>query len=77
MQLPKNINKLFLLTMKAIICFIINDEPLARKGIEEYVNETDLISVVGKAENPVKALPVISQNKVDLIFLDALLTRIL
>ena len=56
--------------MKLLNCFIIDDEPLARKGMEEYVNEIDFLSLVGKAENPVKALPSICENKVDLIFLD-------
>ena len=56
--------------MNVLNCFIIDDEPLARKGIEEYVNEIDFLSLVGKAENPVKALPIICENKVDLIFLD-------
>ena len=34
-------------------CFIIDDEPLARKGIEEYVNEIDFLTFK-RQENPVK-----------------------
>ncbi|MFN8144899.1 MAG: LytTR family DNA-binding domain-containing protein [Bacteroidia bacterium] len=56
--------------MNPLKCFIIDDEPLARKGIEEYVNEIDFLTLSGKAENPVKAFSFLCEHKVDLIFLD-------
>lgn len=56
--------------MNPLKCFIIDDEPMARKGIEEYVNEIDFLNLIGKAENPVKAFSFLCEHKVDLIFLD-------
>lgn len=56
--------------MNPLKCFIIDDEPMARKGIEEYVNEIDFLTLSGKAENPVKAFGFLCEHKVDLIFLD-------
>lgn len=51
-------------------CIIIDDEPIARKLLQEYVEETDFLALVGMAENPVKATTLLNENEVDLIFLD-------
>ena len=51
-------------------CIIIDDEPLAREGIELYIEETDFLTHIGSFENPIKAGPFIQENDVDLIFLD-------
>src|ERR1700743_1278483 len=51
-------------------CIIIDDEPIARKLLQEYIEETDFLVLVGTAENPVKATALLNDNKVDLIFLD-------
>ncbi|WP_179412516.1 LytR/AlgR family response regulator transcription factor [Mucilaginibacter sp. E4BP6] len=51
-------------------CIIIDDEPIARKLLQEYIEETDFLKLVGVAENPVKAISVISSVQADLIFLD-------
>jgi DNA-binding LytR/AlgR family response regulator len=51
-------------------CLIIDDEPLARKGIEEYVKEVGFLRLVAKCENTMKAVPYLEQGVVDLIFLD-------
>jgi DNA-binding LytR/AlgR family response regulator len=51
-------------------CIIVDDEPMARKVLEEYIEDIDFLQLVGKAENPVKANSLLSNNKVDLIFLD-------
>jgi DNA-binding LytR/AlgR family response regulator len=51
-------------------CLIIDDEPIARKLLQEYIEETDFLDLVGTAENPLKAAGLISQLEVDLIFLD-------
>jgi two-component system LytT family response regulator len=42
-----------------INCVIIDDEPLAREGLADYVKEVDFLKLTGVCENPV-----------DLIFLD-------
>lgn len=51
-------------------CVIIDDEPIARKLIEEFVEDIDFLELVGQAENPAKAIKLLSENKVDVIFLD-------
>jgi len=53
-----------------INCLIIDDEPMARKLLQEYIEETDFLELVGTAENPVKAMSLIKELDVDLIFLD-------
>jgi DNA-binding LytR/AlgR family response regulator len=51
-------------------CVIIDDEPIARKLLQEYIEETDFLALVGYAENPLKATSLINELYVDLIFLD-------
>ncbi len=51
-------------------CVIIDDEPIARKLLQEYIEETDFLVLVGTAENPLKATSLINSLEVDLIFLD-------
>jgi len=51
-------------------CVIVDDEPMARKLLQEYIEETDFLNLVGTAENPLKAAGLISAQKADLIFLD-------
>jgi len=51
-------------------CVIIDDEPIARKLLQEYIEETDFLNLVGVAENPLKAIGVINSQETDLIFLD-------
>ena len=51
-------------------CVIIDDEPIARKLLQEYIEETDFLVLVGTAENPLKATGLINTLEVDLIFLD-------
>ncbi|HEY4194755.1 MAG TPA: LytTR family DNA-binding domain-containing protein [Mucilaginibacter sp.] len=51
-------------------CLIIDDEPIARKLLEEYIGETDFLVLVGTAENPLKATGLINDLTPDLIFLD-------
>ena len=57
-------------------CLIVDDEPVARQGLEEYVKEVDFLNLVGKCENAVKASAVMSQQAVDLIFLDIQMPKI-
>src|ERR1700759_4312265 len=53
-----------------INCVIIDDEPLAREGLANYVREVDFLNLGGSGENPLELLHLIDQQKVDLIFLD-------
>lgn len=51
-------------------CLIIDDEPFARKGLEEYVREIDFLHCVASCENALKAATYLSGQKIDLIYLD-------
>jgi len=51
-------------------CLIVDDEPMARKGLEEYVNDIPFLEHAGSCENALKAKESLQQNKVDLMLLD-------
>lgn len=51
-------------------CVIVDDEPLAREGIANYVREVDFLHLTGTCENPVELIKILDENPVDLIFLD-------
>jgi|SRR6185312_9257223 len=51
-------------------CIIIDDEPIARKLIEEFIGDIDFLEIIGQAENPVKAIPLLNNDNIDIIFLD-------
>jgi DNA-binding LytR/AlgR family response regulator len=53
-----------------LTCLIIDDEPVARKGLEEYVNEIEFLHLAGQCENAVKATRYMNEETIDLIFLD-------
>jgi DNA-binding LytR/AlgR family response regulator len=53
-----------------LTCIIIDDEPLSRKGLKEYVLDTDFLTLAGEFENPLKAMDVLLQKTVHLMFLD-------
>jgi DNA-binding LytR/AlgR family response regulator len=51
-------------------CVIIDDEPLARKGLREYIDDIEFLQLVGEFDHPLKAMDVLSTEEVHLIFLD-------
>lgn len=51
-------------------CLIIDDEPIARKGLKEYIDDADFLQLAGEFDNPLKAMDTIMKEKIDLIFLD-------
>jgi len=53
-----------------IHCIIVDDEPVARKVVEEYVGDIGFLQLAGKAENPLKAHSLLESQHVDLMFLD-------
>ena len=53
-----------------INCLIVDDEPVARKIVQEFVEELDWLQLVGQAESPLKAINLLAQHSVDLLFLD-------
>lgn len=53
-----------------IKCLIIEDEPIAREVLRDYINKLDDFELAGEFENALEALSYLKQNRVDLIFLD-------
>jgi DNA-binding LytR/AlgR family response regulator len=51
-------------------CLIVDDEPVARKGIAEYIGEVGFLTLIAECESAMKASSYLSQGAVDLIFLD-------
>lgn len=57
-------------------CIIIDDEPIARKVIREFIEEIDYLELIGQAENPLKAISLLNENEIDLVFLDINMPKI-
>jgi DNA-binding LytR/AlgR family response regulator len=51
-------------------CVIIDDEPIARKGLKEYMQDAPFLQLAGEFDNPLKAATLLMQEKIDLLFLD-------
>ncbi len=60
----------------SISCIIIDDEPLARKGLKEYVADAGFLQLVGEFDSPLKAAEWLGGNTVQLLFLDIQMPRI-
>jgi len=56
--------------MKKLSCIIVDDEPVARKILQEFVEQLPFLDLQGKFENAGKAEMFLKHNKADLIFLD-------
>jgi DNA-binding LytR/AlgR family response regulator len=51
-------------------CIIVDDEPIARKVLREFISDVEFLELVGEAENPLRALSMLNETPVDIIFLD-------
>lgn len=51
-------------------CIIVDDEPIARKLLQEYIEDIDFLHLAGVAENPLKANGLLLEGTTDLMFLD-------
>lgn len=59
-----------------INCIVIDDEPLARKGLKEYIADVDFLNLIGEFDSPLKAADLISRGEVQLLFLDIQMPKI-
>lgn len=59
-----------------INCIVIDDEPLARAGLKEYIADIDFLFLAGEFANPLAAAQCLSNTSVDLIFLDIQMPKI-
>lgn len=53
-----------------INCLIVDDEPIAREGMMEYVRQIDYLNPVAQCKSAAEAAGLMQKNKIDLIFLD-------
>ena len=53
-----------------INCLIVDDEAIARRGLEKYVKEIDFLDLKGICKNAMEANSIINQDSIDLLFLD-------
>jgi two-component system, LytTR family, response regulator len=51
-------------------CLIVEDEPLARNLLTEYVKKVSFLTLVKACSNPMEALEVLRTNSIDILFLD-------
>ncbi len=51
-------------------CLIIDDEPLAREGLEDFVAQTPFLELKGSLGSAIQALEFLKSNSIDLMFLD-------
>ncbi len=59
-----------------IQCMIVDDEPLAREGLELLILEAGFLQVAARCADAMEANRVLSQEKIDLIFLDIQMPKI-
>src|SRR5687767_9157138 len=58
-------------------CLLIDDEPPALKILASYISSINGLEIVGQCKNALEALDVLTQNTVDVIFLDIKMPKIL
>lgn len=51
-------------------CLIVDDEPLARKLLSDYVQKVPYLKLLRTCSDPMEALDFLRENPVDLLFLD-------
>ena len=59
-----------------IKCIIIDDEPLARKGLKEYIGDVNFLELTGEFDNALKATDLLNKGEVQLLFLDIQMPKI-
>lgn len=53
-----------------LTCYILDDEPLAIRVLQKYVEASPVLQYAGSSTNPLTALQELQQKPVDLLFLD-------
>tara|TARA_R110000868_G_scaffold366839_1_gene629779 strand:+ start:20163 stop:20840 length:678 start_codon:yes stop_codon:yes gene_type:complete len=56
--------------MGTIKCLIVDDEELARSLLKTYIEKVNFLELVSDFENPLDAIKVLKEQKIDLLFLD-------
>lgn len=58
-------------------CLLIDDEPQALKILSTYINSVSGLEIVAQCKNALEALNILHEKKVDIIFLDIKMPKIL
>src|SRR6201995_3070059 len=58
-----------------ISCIIVDDEPLAREGLERLITDAGFLELVDSCSSAMEANRVLAGEKVDLMFLDIQMPR--
>jgi len=53
-----------------VSCIVIDDEPLARQGLKDYIDKISLLDLVGEFKSAREARSFLEDHPVDLMFLD-------
>ncbi|MGY3792206.1 LytR/AlgR family response regulator transcription factor [uncultured Aquimarina sp.] len=56
--------------MMKIRCLLVDDEPLAIRLLENHIAKIDSLEVVAACNNAIKAMEILKQQQIDLLFLD-------
>ncbi|MGZ3777507.1 MAG: LytR/AlgR family response regulator transcription factor [Mucilaginibacter sp.] len=59
-----------------INCLIVDDEPIARNGMLEYIEQVDFLYAVAACKNAIEASAALQNNVVDIVFLDIQMPKI-
>ena len=59
-----------------IKCIIIDDEPLARKGLREYIHDVEFLELFAEFDNPLQATEIVSRGEAEILFLDIQMPKI-
>jgi DNA-binding LytR/AlgR family response regulator len=53
-----------------INCLVVDDEPIAREGIMEYIRQIEYLNPVGQCKSAMEAAGMLQKQSVDLLFID-------
>jgi two-component system LytT family response regulator len=53
-----------------IRCLVVDDEPLALHILEDYISKMPFLTLVKVTTNPIEALQLVQEGRIDLVFLD-------
>ena len=59
-----------------LTCIIVDDEPVARKVLLEFIEEIEYLEFIGQAENTLRAMTLLQNNAVDIVFMDINMPKI-
>ncbi|HEY9001922.1 MAG TPA: LytTR family DNA-binding domain-containing protein [Mucilaginibacter sp.] len=59
-----------------INCLIVDDEPIARQGILEYIDQVEFLHAAAVCKNAIEASSALQNNHIDLVFLDIQMPKI-